>query len=118
MGTTLLFGVIVAYAVRNVPRILNESKWIAFAIYNGFVIGVILGIVSNFVVKDPDAIFVIESVQVIIIQFGAICLIFIPKLAVIHKSEGLVNLNTNGMKTLTSSPKSQFMISQQPKLSI
>jgi Na+/H+-dicarboxylate symporter len=75
MGATLLFGVIITYAVRNVPSDLNESRWIAFSIYNWVFLGLTFGILSGFVLKDPDTIFVIESLQALITQFGAVCLL-------------------------------------------
>jgi uncharacterized membrane protein len=39
---TIIFGMVITYAVRNVPSDYNESRWIAFSIYNWVVIGVVL----------------------------------------------------------------------------
>ncbi|KAJ3100101.1 hypothetical protein HDU97_002483 [Phlyctochytrium planicorne] len=53
MVITLAVGVFLTYSVRNTPGAFNESKWMAFAIYNHVVIGIALNAISNFAVKDP-----------------------------------------------------------------
>ena len=50
MCVSLLFGIVVTYAVRNVPSDFNESRWIAFSIYNWFVIGVALVLEFNYLI--------------------------------------------------------------------
>jgi hypothetical protein len=72
MVLTLVVGVGLTYQVRNTPSAFNESKWIAMATYNWVVIGVVLNAISNFAVKDPDVIFVMESLIVIITQTGVV----------------------------------------------
>jgi hypothetical protein len=97
MFVTLLFGVVITYAVRNVPSDFNESRWIAYSIYNWVVIGLIMvctkfhsvvkiesnlctiyvikSVMSGFLLKDPNMIFIIESVQALFTQIGTVCLL-------------------------------------------
>jgi hypothetical protein len=52
------------------------------------------GVVSSFILKDPDMIFVIETVQVLVTQFGAVCLIYAPKLLIISNQKTELELNS------------------------
>ncbi|KAJ3094336.1 hypothetical protein HDU96_001722, partial [Phlyctochytrium bullatum] len=70
MVATLAMGVMLTYAVRGTPSAFNESKYMAYAIYNWVVIGVVLNAIANFAVSNPDIIFVMESLTVIITQTG------------------------------------------------
>ncbi|KAJ3100389.1 hypothetical protein HDU96_010359 [Phlyctochytrium bullatum] len=78
MATTLAFGVCA----------FNESKWIAMAIYNWVVIGIVLNAIANFAVKDPDVIFVMEALVVIITQTGVAAVLFVPKAIEILQGRG------------------------------
>ena len=75
MAMTLLFGGWLTYTVRHVPSAYNESKYIAYALYNWVVIGLLLNAVSTFAVSDPDLYFALEAFQVLITQTGVILLI-------------------------------------------
>ncbi|KAI8854511.1 7 transmembrane sweet-taste receptor of 3 GCPR-domain-containing protein [Chytridium lagenaria] len=88
MVLTLGGGVWLTYSVRNTPSAFNESKWIAIAIYNWVVIGIVLNAISNFAVKDPDVIFVMEALVVILTQTGVAAALFIPKVMEIMAGRG------------------------------
>ncbi|KAJ3192884.1 hypothetical protein HDU67_005329, partial [Dinochytrium kinnereticum] len=88
MVLTLAGGVWLTYTVRNTPSSFNESKWIAIAIYNWVVIGIVLNAISNFAVKDPDVIFVMEALVVILTQTGVASVLFIPKIMEIMAGRG------------------------------
>jgi hypothetical protein len=88
MILTLAFGVWMTYSVRNTPSAFNESKWIAFALYNWVVIGVVLNAISNFAVTDPDIIFIMEALTAIITQTGVVGLLFVPKIIEIMAGRG------------------------------
>ncbi|KAJ3108745.1 hypothetical protein HDU97_000145 [Phlyctochytrium planicorne] len=102
MVLTLVYGVFLAYAVRNTPGAFNESKWIAYSIYNWVVIGIVLNAIANFAVTNPDIIFVMEALVVIITQTGVvlpffffymalrslICIASGPKLMIISNGSG------------------------------
>ncbi|KAI8837550.1 periplasmic binding protein-like I [Chytridium lagenaria] len=62
MVLTLAYGVWLTYLVREHANLL--------AIYNWVVIGIVLNAIANFAVKDPDVIFVMEALVVIITQTG------------------------------------------------
>ncbi|KAJ3101149.1 hypothetical protein HDU97_001615 [Phlyctochytrium planicorne] len=105
MVITLGAGVWLTYSVRNTPSAFNESKWIALAIYNWVVIGIVLvsflgyfgdydsdfiskNAISNFAVKDPDVIFVMEALVVILTQTGVAAVLFGPKMLEIQAGRG------------------------------
>ncbi|KAJ3167802.1 hypothetical protein HK101_011710 [Irineochytrium annulatum] len=85
---TLLVGVTLTYSVRNTPSAFNESKWIAIALYNWVVIGIVLNAISNFAVQDPDVIFVMESVMVILTQTTVTAVLIIPKIIEVMAGRG------------------------------
>ncbi|KAJ3105204.1 hypothetical protein HDU97_008358 [Phlyctochytrium planicorne] len=88
MVLTLVYGVFLTYSVRNTPGAFNESKWIAYAIYNWVVIGIVLNAIANFAVSNPDIIFVMEALVVIITQTGVCAFMIAPKLYVISQGNG------------------------------
>ncbi|KAJ3322441.1 hypothetical protein HDU76_013876, partial [Blyttiomyces sp. JEL0837] len=88
MVITLAFGVMLTYAVRNTPSAFNESKWIAMALYNWVVIGIVLNAIANFAVTDPDVIFVMEALNVMITQTGVAGFLFVPKMMEILAGRG------------------------------
>ncbi|KAJ3106384.1 hypothetical protein HDU97_006369 [Phlyctochytrium planicorne] len=88
MVITLAVGVFLTYAVRDTPGAFNESQWMAYAIYNWVVIGIVLNAIANFAVSNPDIIFVMEALTVIITQTGVCILMIVPKLAVIRQGGG------------------------------
>ncbi|KAJ3106728.1 hypothetical protein HDU97_005654 [Phlyctochytrium planicorne] len=88
MVLTLVYGVFLTYSVRNTPGAFNESKWMAYGIYNWVVIGIVLNAIANFAVSNPDTIFVMEALTVIITQTGVCALMIVPKLIVISQGLG------------------------------
>ncbi|KAJ3101195.1 Gamma-aminobutyric acid type B receptor subunit 2, partial [Phlyctochytrium planicorne] len=101
MVLTLVYGVFLAYSVRNTPGAFNESKWIAYSIYNWVVIGIVLNAIANFAVSNPDIIFVMEALVVIITQTGVCGFMIAPKLYVISQGQG------DEIETFNSSTSSQ-----------
>ncbi|KAJ3100388.1 hypothetical protein HDU96_010358 [Phlyctochytrium bullatum] len=88
MVLTLAIGVFLTYSVRGTPGAFNESKWMAYAIYNWVVIGIVLNAIANFAVNNPDIIFVMEALTVIITQTGVVALMIAPKLWAISQGNG------------------------------
>ncbi|KAJ3106727.1 hypothetical protein HDU97_005653 [Phlyctochytrium planicorne] len=88
MVLTLVYGVFLTYSVRNTPGAFNESKWMAYGIYNWVVIGIVLNAIANFAVSNPDTIFVMEALTVIITQTGVCALMIVPKLIIISQGGG------------------------------
>ncbi|KAJ3101148.1 hypothetical protein HDU97_001614 [Phlyctochytrium planicorne] len=111
MVITLAGGVWLTYSVRNTPSAFNESKWIALAIYNWVVIGIVLNAISNFAVKDPDVIFVMEALVVILTQTGVAVMLFVPKVIEIMAGRGNNNdtfMNTTSSHGTNDKPQSNF----------
>ncbi|KAJ3331781.1 hypothetical protein HDU76_002233 [Blyttiomyces sp. JEL0837] len=106
MVITLAFGVMLTYSVRNTPSAFNESKWIAMALYNWVVIGIVLNAIANFAVTDPDVIFVMEALNVMITQTGVAGFLFVPKMMEIAAGRGN-EANTFTSSVSTSSHSSQ-----------
>ncbi|KAJ3412612.1 hypothetical protein HDV05_000480 [Chytridiales sp. JEL 0842] len=88
MIITLTFGVALTWSIRQTPSAFNESRWIAFGLYNWVVIGVVLNAISNFAVSDPDTTFVMEALTAIITQTGVVGLLFVPKIIEIMAGRG------------------------------
>ncbi|KAJ3119088.1 hypothetical protein HDU96_000003 [Phlyctochytrium bullatum] len=100
------------YPMVDTPSAFNESKWIAMAIYNWVVIGIVLNAISNFAVKDPDVIFVMEALVVILTQTNVAAVLFVPKVIEIFAGRG--NENTTFQATTSSSGHSDKRNSIQP----
>ncbi|KAJ3204963.1 hypothetical protein HDU67_009196 [Dinochytrium kinnereticum] len=105
MVITLGVGVYLTYTVRNTPSSFNESKWIAIGIYNWVVIGIVLNAISNFAVKDPDVIFVMEALVVILTQTGVAAALFVPKIMEIMGGRG--NNNDTFMNSTSQGSEKQ-----------
>ncbi|KAJ3411452.1 hypothetical protein HDV05_002187 [Chytridiales sp. JEL 0842] len=114
MVITLAIGVVITYQIRNTPSAFNESKYIAMATYNWVVIGVVLNAISNFAVKDPDVIFVTESLIVIITQTGVVGFLFVPKMFEIRAGRG--NDNNTFMSTNHSNSASGSQTGRKPSV--
>ncbi|KAI8844908.1 7 transmembrane sweet-taste receptor of 3 GCPR-domain-containing protein [Chytridium lagenaria] len=104
MVLTLALGVFLTYSVRATPGAFNESKWMAYAIYNWVVIGIVLNAIANFAVSNPDIIFVMEALTVIITQTGVCVLMIAPKLLAISRGAG-DEVDTFQSETSSSSKK-------------
>ncbi|KAJ3213191.1 hypothetical protein HK099_007525 [Clydaea vesicula] len=94
---TLLYGCFLIFSVRNTPSAFNESKWIAFSIYNWTFVGIIVQIIIITAITNPDMIYAAEAVMVILTQTGVVALLFIPKIIKIKKGEG--DILSTGFKT-------------------
>ncbi|KAJ3316968.1 hypothetical protein HDU76_001436, partial [Blyttiomyces sp. JEL0837] len=113
MVITLAFGVMLTYSVRNTPSAFNESKWIAMALYNWVVIGIVLNAITNFVLRDPDVIFVMEALNAIITQTGVAGFLFIPKMLEIRSGHGNDTASTFQSTTTSNSSGPPSLISSQ-----
>ncbi|KAJ3308941.1 hypothetical protein HDU76_003770 [Blyttiomyces sp. JEL0837] len=117
MVITLGFGVMLTYSVRDTPSAFNESKWIALALYNWVVIGIVLNAITNFVLRDPDVIFVMEALNVIITQTGVAGFLFIPKMLEIIAGRGNEASTFQSNTTNSSSGQSSLISSQAQAVS-
>ncbi|KAI9357630.1 periplasmic binding protein-like I [Zopfochytrium polystomum] len=105
MALTLAYGTFLTNSVKNLPSAFNESKWLAMAIYNWVVIGIVLNAIADFAVQDPDVIFVMDALMVIITQTGICGLLMVPKILACWRGEGDVTgmgVGTSGLHSVRS----------------
>ncbi|XP_071947988.1 gamma-aminobutyric acid type B receptor subunit 1-like [Antedon mediterranea] len=86
-GLLLLFGIFLAYETRNMAvRDINDSKYIAMAIYNVVVLCIITASVTSFIRTQPNAMFGFVSFSIIICCAITLGVIFVPKILYLKKN--------------------------------
>ncbi|KAI9365989.1 periplasmic binding protein-like I [Zopfochytrium polystomum] len=97
MALTLAYGAFLTNSVKKLPSAFNESKWLAIAIYNWVVIGIVLvkfgafgsnNAIADFAVQDPDVIFVMDALMAIITQTSVVGLLMVPKILACVRGDG------------------------------
>ncbi|CAH1786256.1 unnamed protein product [Owenia fusiformis] len=79
-GILLLFGVLLAYETRSVKmKQLNDSRFVAMAIYNVVVLCIITAPVTLIIGSQQDATFAFVAVAIILCCLLSMGLIFVPK---------------------------------------
>eukprot|EP01097_Dermamoeba_algensis_P011712 TRINITY_DN9195_c0_g1_i1.p1 TRINITY_DN9195_c0_g1~~TRINITY_DN9195_c0_g1_i1.p1 ORF type:complete len:360 (-),score=106.28 TRINITY_DN9195_c0_g1_i1:161-1129(-) len=81
-GILLCLGILIGYMTRNFDKRFNESKVIAFSIYNTFIISVIV-VPLAFIQKEPNVHFIIKCIGVIGIALGSCAMMFVGKLSIL-----------------------------------
>lgn len=83
-----ILGVIGAFAIRNIKvKELNESKMIAFAIYNLLIFTALgAGLVGSSV-GGPEASFWIRCTFILFVPLSTLLLIFVPKFWIYYKRD-------------------------------
>lgn len=79
-GFALLYGVLLCYQVRNTPSQFNESKWIAYALYNTAFSGVIVAGIVYGLPEDATTQAVLISIGLLWCTSTTLAVLFIPKL--------------------------------------
>lgn len=105
----LLFGVVLAYKSRKAPTKYNESKFLAFAIWNIFAI-VIIVLPLNYVVdvNNPDSQFLVTCVGVFLATFGTLFLSIIHKIYSVLYADPDEESTKNDPKESSSPSHSNF----------
>jgi len=101
----LFFGVALAYKIRKVSLLrFNESAHIALAIYNLLFLGVvIIPIIYIIDASDPNVIFILLSVGLLLGVSGMLVLLFMPKFyAIIKRKEDKDSASLDLTPSLTS----------------
>ncbi|KAI9344278.1 7 transmembrane sweet-taste receptor of 3 GCPR-domain-containing protein [Obelidium mucronatum] len=62
----IFFAGFLAYQIRNVPSVYNESKILGFATYNWFIFSALLNALVEFSIADPSLAFVINAVAILV----------------------------------------------------
>lgn len=92
----LCYGSYLAYRTRNIHEAFNESRFIAFSLWNTFLF-LIIGLVLRAVVTDPSPRFLVLSLSVLIIVGSTVGILFIPK--IVAMVTGLSSASTNSLVT-------------------
>jgi len=74
----LCYGSFLAYRTRNIHETFNESRFIAFSLWNTFLF-LIIGLVLRAVADDPSATFLVLSLSVFVIVGSTVGILFMPK---------------------------------------
>ncbi|XP_033116361.1 gamma-aminobutyric acid type B receptor subunit 1-like [Anneissia japonica] len=86
-GLLLLFGIFLAYETRNMAvRDINDSKYVAMAIYNVVVLCIITAPVTSIIRTQPNAVFGFVSFSIIICCAITLGIIFVPKILYLNKN--------------------------------
>ena len=91
----LTFGGFLAYRTRNIVERFNETKLIAFSLWNTFLfLTIALGLRT--LIKDPDVVFLVVSMSVFVILGSTVGILFIPKIILlgVESIEDIFGRNT------------------------
>eukprot|EP01137_Pigoraptor_chileana_P036447 Opistho-2@32048 len=78
-GIFVLWGCILAYETRSIPDNFNESRFLAFAVWNYFVINMVVLPISLVITHNPNAQFVLRSLSLFLTPTMVLCVYFIPR---------------------------------------
>ncbi|CAH1778015.1 unnamed protein product [Owenia fusiformis] len=97
-GLLLMFGVYMAWATRHVKiPALNDSQYIGMNVYNVVTVSVIVVALSSILNEQPTLSYVIISSFVLLSTTASLCLLFVPKIYFIIKSDGNPIITTSGL---------------------
>ncbi|KAL5008366.1 hypothetical protein ScPMuIL_013947 [Solemya velum] len=103
--TLLLYGCYLCFVVRKAPAHFNESKKIAWAIYNAIIVGTFNAIITIFMgySAGPDVLYALSFLEVQVYATITMCFIFGPKFWALYKktevSEPAMNSTTGTVST-------------------
>jgi len=98
----LAYGVFLSWVLRNVQwALFNESKSIAFAMYNLFFFGALIGGLQVSDAVERETMFVVRCALILCAVFVAVAVIFLPKIYYIAK--GVKSLDGSSSKGTTMS---------------
>eukprot|EP01097_Dermamoeba_algensis_P000371 TRINITY_DN112_c0_g1_i6.p1 TRINITY_DN112_c0_g1~~TRINITY_DN112_c0_g1_i6.p1 ORF type:complete len:855 (-),score=208.44 TRINITY_DN112_c0_g1_i6:239-2803(-) len=115
-GLFLVGGIILAYMSRNIENRFNESKLIAFSIYNVFLISAVATPICFLIDNQPDVTFAIKSLGVIGISVittgmlfgGMVYIIFIGKISSSSRSHSASGHSNNSRSGSRSSLEAKY----------
>ncbi|KAJ3235645.1 hypothetical protein HDU81_000277 [Chytriomyces hyalinus] len=76
----ILFTSFLAFQIRNVPSVFNESKFLGFTAYNWFLFSALLNALVEFSVKDPNVAFILRAVAILVPALLTVVLLYSVKL--------------------------------------
>jgi hypothetical protein len=83
-AAALMYGIYLCVRTRNIPSVFNESKFIAFTVYNYAALGGLVIGLSKAGIASPAESQVIEVVGAFLLTSAAIGLMVVPKLWLIY----------------------------------
>lgn len=115
-GFALLYGVLLCYQVRNTPTTFNESRWIAYSLYNTAFCGLIIVSLVYGLADDVAIQSALVSIGLLWCTSATLCVLFLPKLyniwmGVIDGSQStrtyIASDNNNNNNVVVVSPNNQ-----------
>jgi len=95
----MLYGVVLSWMLRNVQwTLFNESKAIAFAMYNMFFFSVLIGALEVSDAVARDTMFIVRSLGIFAGAFIAVAVLFLPKIYYICKGVRTLDGSTSRSK--------------------
>ncbi|XP_022784674.1 gamma-aminobutyric acid type B receptor subunit 2-like [Stylophora pistillata] len=108
-GFLLLFCTYLAWETRKVHiPALNDSKQIGFAVYNVFIPCVIIIPILNLLSNRSDAVYLLSTLLCIFCTTITQCLIFVPKISTMKRTNGDPSNSKNGSFSTGSSVSSKI----------
>jgi len=108
----LSVGCILSFRVRNLSDNFNESRLIAFSLWNTFLMmGISLGVRQ--MITQQEVKYVVMAAGVLIIVGSTVFILFIPKFAAVYLGESLVNSGDTGVRNSGRSGGSKHSSSAQ-----
>ncbi|XP_064609403.1 gamma-aminobutyric acid type B receptor subunit 2-like [Liolophura sinensis] len=97
-GILLIGGAYMAWETRKVKiPVLNDSQYIGMNVYNVVLMSIIVVVLSYMLPDQPSLAFLTESTFIFLSTTLTICLLFIPKVYAIMRSQGMPAVTTAGL---------------------
>ncbi|KAJ3245935.1 hypothetical protein HDU78_008272 [Chytriomyces hyalinus] len=78
----ILFTSFMAFQIRNVPSVFNESKFLGFTAYNWFLFSALLNALVEFSIRDPNIAFILRAIAILVPTLLTVVLLYSVKLYV------------------------------------
>eukprot|EP01128_Nolandella_sp_AFSM9_P003760 TRINITY_DN1648_c0_g1_i1.p1 TRINITY_DN1648_c0_g1~~TRINITY_DN1648_c0_g1_i1.p1 ORF type:complete len:621 (+),score=145.22 TRINITY_DN1648_c0_g1_i1:61-1923(+) len=76
---SMIIGAILSYQTRKTFTLLNESKWISLTLYSVVVLSSLLIPISIATAQDPNSLYLLQTVGIMLIMASSIGFLFVPK---------------------------------------
>mmetsp|Transcript_43184 Transcript_43184/g.109073 ORF Transcript_43184/g.109073 Transcript_43184/m.109073 type:complete len:734 (+) Transcript_43184:161-2362(+) len=103
----ILTGLVLAFLIRSVTYTLyNESKLIAFSVYNMFFFILLILIIEVVPIDDQQTVFIVRSLALILATFITVMVLFVPKVYYVLSNKSRDSGTHSFRSTLTTSSSS------------
>jgi len=83
----LSYGMFLCYQTRNMKEDFVENKWITIVLLNMMSTIVLTFLLGFFMRQNSSALFVIEMLNLVMMSFGVMVVMILPKIQAVHSSE-------------------------------